>query len=78
MQADRDVLPQLDLIGSYSSDGVDSDTVDPATGALASSGARASLPRRLAAAVPGLVGAAGLRCRSATAARSRARRATFG
>lgn len=38
MKADGDVLPQLDLISSYSSDGVDSDTVDPNTGALASSG----------------------------------------
>lgn len=30
MEADRDILPQLDLIGSYSSDGVSSD--DPTTG----------------------------------------------
>lgn len=30
MEADRDILPQLDLIGSYSSDGVSSD--DPSTG----------------------------------------------
>jgi len=31
MEANRDILPQLDLIGSYSSDGVSSD--DPVTGA---------------------------------------------